>query len=190
MSGETKFRQDMPPPGGYRDFNFARTFPKMVWRPGVVVAAIFGTAVYGGFHAIATKKASITEKFEDVDINNAMQPFLTAERDRYSTYQPSSVFSRAIYFLIFRWLKLLKRNRDLEEEVMKDVPGWKTGTWYGEPVYFTLGDKWWDPIAYEVFAHSDKYLMNKERYWSHHSDYAAPKFYDKWIPRFIAKYIW
>ncbi|KAE9418713.1 hypothetical protein Angca_008850, partial [Angiostrongylus cantonensis] len=166
-----KFRQDMPPPGGYRDFNFARTFPKMVWRPGVVVAAIFGTAVYGGFHAIATKKASITEKFEDVDINNAMQPFLTAERDRY-------------------WLKLLKRNRDLEEEVMKDVPGWKTGTWYGEPVYFTLGDKWWDPIAYEVFAHSDKYLMNKERYWSHHSDYAAPKFYDKWIPRFIAKYIW
>lgn len=137
----------------------------------MVVAAIFGTAVYGGFHAIATKKASITEKFEDVDINNAMQPFLTAERDRY-------------------WLKLLKRNRDLEEEVMKDVPGWKTGTWYGEPVYFTLGDKWWDPIAYEVFAHSDKYLMKKERYWSHHSDYAAPKFYDKWIPRFIAKYIW
>lgn len=29
---------------------------------------------------------------------------------------------------------------------MKDVPGWKTGTWYGEPVYFTLGDKWWDPM--------------------------------------------
>lgn len=23
-----------------------------------------------------------TEKFEDVDINNAMEPFLTAERDR------------------------------------------------------------------------------------------------------------
>lgn len=29
---------------------------------------------------------------------------------------------------------------------MKNVPGWKTGTWYGEPVYFTLGDKWWDPL--------------------------------------------
>lgn len=28
---------------------------------------------------------------------------------------------------------------------MKDVPGWVTGTWYGEPVYFTLGEKWWDP---------------------------------------------
>lgn len=28
---------------------------------------------------------------------------------------------------------------------MKDVPGWKTGTWYGEPIYFTLGDKWWEP---------------------------------------------
>lgn len=31
---------------------------------------------------------------------------------------------------------------------MKDVPGWKTGTWYGEPVYFTLGDKWWDPCHF------------------------------------------
>lgn len=47
--------------------------------------------------------------------------------------------------IFLSWLRLLKKNRDLENEVMKDVPGWKTGTWYGEPVYFTLGDKWWDP---------------------------------------------
>ncbi|KAK6012873.1 GRIM-19 protein, partial [Ostertagia ostertagi] len=95
------------PPGGYRKFNYARTFPKLVWRPGVVVVAVFGATTVGVFQAINKKKA-ITEKFEDVDINNAMEPFLTAERDRY-------------------WLKLLKKNRDLEEEIMKDVPGWKTG---------------------------------------------------------------
>ncbi|KAJ1374698.1 hypothetical protein KIN20_037448 [Parelaphostrongylus tenuis] len=58
---------------------------------------------------------------------------------------------------------------------MKGVPGWKTGTWYGEPVYFTLGDKWWDPEAYEIYAHSTEHCIKKERYWRHHSDYAASK---------------
>ncbi|RCN37823.1 GRIM-19 protein [Ancylostoma caninum] len=79
---ETGFRQDMPPSGGYRKFNYGRTFPKVFWRPGVVVAAVFGATVYGSFDAIAKKKARVTEKFEDIDITNAMQPFLTAERDR------------------------------------------------------------------------------------------------------------
>ncbi|ETN85853.1 GRIM-19 protein [Necator americanus] len=140
---ESGFRQDMPPSGGYRKFNYGRTFPKLVWRPGVVVAAVFGASVYGAFDSIAKKKARVTEKFEDVDITNAMQPFLTAER-----------------------------------------------TWYGEPVYFTLGDKWWDPMQSEVFAHSHKDLFFKEHFWRHHSEYAAPKFYDKWIPESIGKYFW
>lgn len=39
-----------------------------------------------------------TEKFEDVDLNSAIQPFLVAERDR-------------------NWLRLLKKNRDLEDKV-------------------------------------------------------------------------
>ncbi|KAL6730949.1 hypothetical protein Aduo_001867 [Ancylostoma duodenale] len=168
---ETGFRQDMPPSGGYRKFNYGRTFPKVFWRPGVVVAAVFGATVYGSFDAIAKKKARVTEKFEDIDITNAMQPFLTAERDRF-------------------WLKLLKKNRELEEEVMRDVPGWKTGTWYGEPVYFTLGDKWWDPMQDEVFAHSKKDVFYREHLWRQHSEYAAPKFYDKWIPESIGKYFW
>ena len=56
-----------------------------------------------------------------------MQPFLVAERDR-------------------RWLSVMRKNREMEEEVMKDVPGWKVGTWYGEPVFYTLeDDHWWDP---------------------------------------------
>lgn len=27
-----KFRQDMPPPGGYRAFNWNRTYPKVFWK--------------------------------------------------------------------------------------------------------------------------------------------------------------
>uniref|UniRef100_A0A915B1L2 NADH dehydrogenase [ubiquinone] 1 alpha subcomplex subunit 13 n=1 Tax=Parascaris univalens TaxID=6257 RepID=A0A915B1L2_PARUN len=166
-----QYRQEMPPTGGYRKFNWNRTFPKMVWRPGVVVGVVFGTSVYGVFQALANKKHLMSEKFEDIDIQSAMEPFLTAERDRY-------------------WLRLLKKNRDLENEVMKDVPGWKTGTWYGEPVYFTLGDKWWDPSMDEVFAHSEHHTLMKEHLWRHHPEYAAPKFYDRWIPKFIDKYNW
>lgn len=39
----------------------------------------------------------------------------------------------------------MRKIRDAEDEVMKDVPGWVTGTWYGEPVYFTTAGGWWDP---------------------------------------------
>lgn len=31
MATGAEFRQDMPPKGGYRAFNFHRTFPKLVW---------------------------------------------------------------------------------------------------------------------------------------------------------------
>ena len=70
------------------------------------------------------------------------------------------------------------------------MPGWKTGTWYGEPVYFTLGEKWWDPLPEEFYAHSRKKAVMDEVLWRHHPEYSGPKFYDKWIPEFIAQYIW
>lgn len=63
-----------------------------------------------------------------------------------------------IFHFSFRWLRHVRKNRELENEIMKDVPGWVTGTWYGEPVYFTLGEKWWDPTElvslFDVFLDS------------------------------------
>ncbi|KAE9555263.1 hypothetical protein FO519_001514 [Halicephalobus sp. NKZ332] len=171
MAEDKGFRQDMPPPGGYRKFNWSRTYPKVVWRPGLIIPLGVGCAVFGAYQGYAQKMHRQTEKFEDTDVLNSVQPFLTAERDR-------------------EWLKLLKRNRDIENELMKDVPGWKTGTWYGEPVFFTLGDKWWDPGQMEVFAHSPQKAQNDENFFRHHSEYSAPKFYDKWIPDCIGRYIW
>lgn len=91
---------------------------------------------------------------------------------------------------VVRFLSALKKNRELEEEVMKDVPGWQTGTWYGEPVFFTLGDKWWDPGQEEFFAHSFDKKRSDEVLWRHHTDYSGPKFYDKWIPEVIKPYLW
>uniref|UniRef100_A0AC34RQU5 NADH dehydrogenase [ubiquinone] 1 alpha subcomplex subunit 13 n=1 Tax=Panagrolaimus sp. JU765 TaxID=591449 RepID=A0AC34RQU5_9BILA len=168
---DKNFRQDMPPEGGYRKFNWNRTYPKIVWRPGIIIPTLVGCAAFGTYQGYAQKKHRQTEKFEDNDIMNAIQPFLTAERDR-------------------RWIKILKKNREIENELMKDVPGWKTGTWYGEPVYFTLGDKWWDPGQLEVFAHSPRKAQSDEYMFRHHSEYSAPKFYDKWIPEILGRYIW
>lgn len=137
----------------------------------LVTGIVAACTAYGAYQTYMVRKHLVTEKFEDVDIQNALQPFLTAERDR-------------------DWLRFLKKNRDLENEIMKDVPGWKTGTWYGEPVYFTLGEKWWDPSLVEVYAHSSQSSLNTDHWWSHHSEYAAPKFYDKYLPKWVLNTFW
>ena len=46
----------------------------------------------------------------------AITPLMLAERDR-------------------EFLKQLRKNRDAEEKLMKDVEGWEVGTFYGHKVY-------------------------------------------------------
>lgn len=78
-------------------------------------------------------------KREEIEMRSsklALFPLLLAERDR-------------------EYLKQVRRNRDEEAKLMKDVPGWKVGTWYGEPIYKTkqgdfLREGTWD----EMTAHA------------------------------------
>ncbi|CAD5206214.1 unnamed protein product [Bursaphelenchus okinawaensis] len=165
------YRQDLPPEGGYRKFNWERTYARKLFRPIIVIPVISAACTYGVYQTWSQQRQLITRKFEDTDLHTAMEPFLKAERDR-------------------KYLKTVKRNFELEEEIMKDVPGWQTGTWYGEPVYFTMGDKWWDLSHYEMFAHVWHKKKYDEMLWRHHTDYSAPKFYDKWIPESIKAYLW
>lgn len=66
----------------------------------------------------------------------ALFPMLLAERDR-------------------AYLKQLRINREEERELMKNVPGWKVGTWYGEPIYRGGDpDKLVDPRIQEYYIHS------------------------------------
>lgn len=136
-----------------------------------VVPFLAAYTVYGIVQVKAVKRMTMNRVFEDRDLYNALEPFLTAERDRV-------------------WLKHVRKNRDLENEIMKDVPGWVVGTWYGEPVYFTLGDKWFDPTQLEYFIHAEDHTFFREHLWRHHSEYAAPKFYDDWLPAWAKKYMW
>lgn len=65
-------------------------------------------------------------------------------------------------FWIGRMLKQIRRNREDEEQLMKNVPGWKAGTWYGEPIFKTLKhDEWFDPILEEYYAHTKEKYMTK-----------------------------
>lgn len=55
----------------------------------------------------------------------ALMPMLIAERDR-------------------EFLKQVRRNRDEEANLMKNVKGWVVGTWYGEPIYKTKPKDYFD----------------------------------------------
>lgn len=50
-------------------------------------------------------------------------------------------------------LKQVRENRDEENQLMKDVEGWKTGTLWGEPTYYNIRDRFVTPSTEEYFAH-------------------------------------
>lgn len=84
-----------------------------------------------------TQKEQEREQVELRSSRNVMLPILLAERDR-------------------TLLKQLRKNRDDEAELMKDVPGWVVGTWYGEPIFKTRPkDEWRVPSIQEYYAHTD-----------------------------------
>jgi len=59
-----------------------------------------------------------------------------------------------IVFFFRRVLKQMRRNRDEETELMKNVKGWETGTYYGEPIFFLDEENQYrEPIYNEYFVH-------------------------------------
>lgn len=82
------------------------------------------------------RKVVRADELEMRSASLAIYPMLLAERDR-------------------EYLKQLRRNRDEESKLMANVEGWKTGTWYGEPIYFTQpNDTLIHPRAHEYYVHA------------------------------------
>lgn len=76
------------------------------------------------------------EEIEHRSANNAIFPLLLAERDR-------------------EYLKQLRRNRDEEADLMKNVKGWEVGTYYGDSIYKTLPDDFLiQPDYFEYYVHA------------------------------------
>lgn len=125
----------MPPPGGFASINIERTFARPLIRQGIW--ALIGVALtFNGFHLCCEwKKRWRVLKLEQVEHFIAASPFLLAEQER-------------------KFLIHLRSLREEERELMKDHPGWKVGTLYGERVYKTLPKDELPPInPFEYTAH-------------------------------------
>ncbi|XP_014089689.3 NADH dehydrogenase [ubiquinone] 1 alpha subcomplex subunit 13 [Bactrocera oleae] len=130
-------KQDMPPPGGYKKIPFLRVPAKSYFTGFQLLAGYAVVTTAGMYVYYLTAKQILREEIENRSAQLVIYPLLIAERDR-------------------EYLKQLRRNRDEEAKLMANVPGWKVGTWYGEPVYKTLPkDTLITPMFKEFYAHTD-----------------------------------
>lgn len=120
--------QDMPPPGGFASIKVDRTLPKPLIRQGIWFIILAGMTLNGYGVAREWRKRYRVHKMEQMEHYIAASPFLYAETER-------------------KFLIHLKNLREEEKELMKDVPGWKLGTLFGEPVFKTIPKNELPPIA-------------------------------------------
>ncbi|ODN01726.1 NADH dehydrogenase [ubiquinone] 1 alpha subcomplex subunit 13 [Orchesella cincta] len=138
MSGTT-VKQDLPPPGGYKPINYLRV-PAKTYFSGVQMFVLFNVITFGAIYIWSYSAERMRKlRTEDRSARLALQPMLFAEKDRL-------------------YLKRMRSLRDEEEELMKGVPGWVVGTYWGEPIYHTRPEnEWHDITPTEYLAHSPHY---------------------------------
>ncbi|XP_077283649.1 NADH dehydrogenase (ubiquinone) B16.6 subunit [Arctopsyche grandis] len=128
-------QQDLPPPGGYRPIPYIRQ-PAKTYFKGRTLFAIYGAITFTGGCLYYFNNRQIQKELVEMRSSKlAIYPMLLAETER-------------------EHLKTLYRNREEEKKLMANVEGWKVGTWYGEPIYKTLGnDTYIRPIFDEYYVH-------------------------------------
>ncbi|XP_020282715.1 NADH dehydrogenase [ubiquinone] 1 alpha subcomplex subunit 13 [Pseudomyrmex gracilis] len=147
MSATAKQRlQDLPPKGGYGPIQTDRVKLRSILGAKSSIALFIAASSYGLFAYYLTFLRNRRNQIEMRSARFAIWPALIAERDR------------AV-------LKQMRRNRDEEAELMKNVKGWEVGTYYGEPIYY-LDDKdqYREPLFLEHFAHGDPAIVNRRAY--------------------------
>lgn len=148
MSSTTRL-QDLPPEGGYNPFNYKRVPLKPLFNLKFMVGTYLSVSAAAWYIYYLTYREITREEIEMRSGNMVIYPLLIAERDR-------------------EYLKQVRRNRDEEAELMKNVPGWVVGTWYGEPIYKTLPKaKWVDPSIYEFYGHTSSGEFSKRVMFKH-----------------------
>ncbi|KAL0113974.1 hypothetical protein PUN28_011350 [Cardiocondyla obscurior] len=139
-----KKMQDLPPKGGYGPIQIERVKLRTILGAKSTMAIFLTTTVVGFYAYYENHKLVRRQQIEKRSARMALLPTLLAERDR------------AV-------LKQMRRNRDLEAELMKDVDRWEVGTYYGEPIFFLDDENQFrDPLYWEHFAHADPdYLLER-----------------------------
>lgn len=88
-------------------------------KQGIWAAILVGLSINGFFVLAQLRRKRTVLQAEKNEHYVAIHPFYIAEQERL-------------------FLQHLRRLREEERELMKDHPGWKLGTLYGEPVYKTM----------------------------------------------------
>lgn len=109
--------QDGPPPGGFPSIRYARRVPN-TGPTGVTIFVVSTVVMAYGFYRVAVGNHERRALREDkMAARRAVVPFLQAEEDR-------------------RWVKAKREAVRIEEQLMRNVPGWvpgenvyKTGRW-------------------------------------------------------------
>jgi NADH dehydrogenase (ubiquinone) 1 alpha subcomplex subunit 13 len=146
MSGaQAGFKQDLPPKGGYGPINWARVPGKKRMSGYAAFGIFFGvtTLAWIGYYFEERYKRKWILEMNDARL--AISPLLLAEEQRLH-------------------LKHLRANRDEENALMKNVPGWETGKLNGEPVYHNLNNRF--PVVHPeaYYAHA-KWNEMFDRYY-------------------------
>ncbi|XP_011870486.1 PREDICTED: NADH dehydrogenase [ubiquinone] 1 alpha subcomplex subunit 13 [Vollenhovia emeryi] len=140
--------QDLPPKGGYGPIQTERVKLRSILGAKSTIGLFVGTSVVGFYLYYLNHKLVRHQEVEKRSARMAIFPALIAERDR-------SV------------LKQMRRNRDAEGELMKNVDRWEVGTYYGEPIFYLDNENHYrEPLFWEHFAHSDPSKV-RERYERH-----------------------
>lgn len=143
--------QDLPPPGGFGLISVERTLPRPLIRQSILFGIGVGVSIYGFNHLAEWRKRYRILRIEQQEHYNAVHPFLVAEQER-------------------KYLMQLWRLREEERELMKDHPGWKLGTLYGEPIYKTIPKGYIPPVPA--------------------SEFAAHRPYDEWLYKVVVPDLW
>jgi len=130
--------QEMPPAGGFQSIIYQRIPCKKFWTfkkaAALLLFAHFPALLYRQWVLVPNRQK---RQMETRSCQAISQIFFKAERQR---------------------AKLLRvhENREVEANLMKDVPGWVVGTWFGEPIFKTIPeDEWEEPDDREYFIHTD-----------------------------------
>ncbi|CAF1145078.1 unnamed protein product [Rotaria magnacalcarata] len=118
MTGFSKvavYRQDLPPRGGYAPMAWAHVPARRIplWP---FVSLWFASNLFGYFYHISEKRQYWQNEMETDESRSCIEPVLLAEQDRIL-------------------LRQYRANRDEETKLMKDVPDWEVGTWFGDKVF-------------------------------------------------------
>lgn len=131
----TKYKQDMPPKGGYGPVDYSRKLFNRI-KGKYILAGFFPFTGYAIWLINETRRYNRMHELENTEANVALEPLLFAEKDRMA-------------------LKLFRQNYELEVELMKDYPGWEVGTMFGEPIFFDVKNRGLMPHGQELYAHTD-----------------------------------